>query len=153
MAKERRIIYTDATIIEQVYRIAMYDTGNNATHIVNLKDTPNITEAELQGVLYAVLYIVENNIKNAHILTDNQSVTNNKSMQTLCSKVKCTSSWIPREINTIADKIAKLEPTKKDETTNRLYFLYSLLFENKKEEEKKETNNINNSKILMQVKK
>ncbi|MEJ5169203.1 MAG: hypothetical protein WHU93_08540, partial [Arcobacteraceae bacterium] len=72
MAKERRIIYTDASSVEKAYKISIYDKGNNATHIIDLKNSPNIQEAESQAVLYAILYIVENDLKNAHILCDNK---------------------------------------------------------------------------------
>ncbi len=114
MSKKRRIIYVDATTInKENSKISLYDTGNNLTAIMELPNVSNNNKAELYGVLYAVLYAVKNDYKNCHVLCDNLHATQNKKVTELCQKYSVSLSWIPREVNVIADKVVKLEPTVK----------------------------------------
>ena len=110
---ERRILYVDATLQDNVTKISLYDRKNNLTNILELLDVTSSAEAEQYALVYAILYVVKNNYKRCHILCDNLSATQNKKILELAKKNKISISWIPREINIIADKIVKLEPTVK----------------------------------------
>ncbi|MCT7464583.1 MULTISPECIES: ribonuclease H family protein [Aliarcobacter] len=46
----------------------------------------------------------------------------------MCKKYNIKITWIPREINIVADKVAKLQPTKKDDTFYTIDFIYDLIF-------------------------
>lgn len=122
--KKRRIIYVDASTINQESKISVYDTGNNLTHVLDLIDITNNNIAEKYAVLNAILYIVKSNIKNAHILTDNLAASQDKYIAELLKDENISISWIPREINIIADKIAKLDATQKEKDWNILNFFY-----------------------------
>ena len=112
----KQIIYVDAsgTSDNTVFKISLYDKDKNATHILQLKDVKNSCEAETYAIYYAVIYIKKHNYKKCHILCDNQSAVNNEIIQNLSRDYKIGITWIPREINMVADKISKLEPTLKD---------------------------------------
>jgi len=111
--KKRRILYVDATVIDSITKISLYDTTNNLTNILELVDIKDNNIAESYAVLYAILYQIKHNYSNCHILTDNLSTTQNKKLLEFTKSRKIGLSWIPREINIIADKITKLEPTVK----------------------------------------
>ncbi len=124
---KKRIIYVDATIKDEKSKISLYDTENNLTNILELKNITDINQAELYGVLYAILYVVKNNYSSCHILGDNKGSVENKIIQKLAKENKLSISWIPREINVIADKILKLEPTVKVKEWYILNMFYKLI--------------------------
>lgn len=96
------------------------------TNILKLIDVETSNIAEKYAVLYAILYSAKNNLKNVCILCDNQSAVENKKLQELASKKSIRITWIPREINTIADKIAKLDPTVKEKEWYLLDYVYKV---------------------------
>ena len=48
----------------------------------------------------------------------------NPNILKICDKYNIKITWIPREINVVADKVAKLQPTKKDDTFYTIDFIY-----------------------------
>lgn len=116
MENIRRIIYVDAgSTNSDNYTISLYDKESNATQIMELTDIKNNTDAEKYAVYQAILYIVKKEFQCCMILSDNQSAVNDKGLQSLINELGIKISWIPREINTVADKTCKLEPTLKEE--------------------------------------
>ena len=134
MAQEkRRIIYVDAGQNEnKEFQIALFDPEINLTSIVKLLNIDNNNIAEKYAVVNAITYIKSKDIQRAVILSDNQAAVANKNILRICEKNKIKLTWIPREINVIADKVAKLQPTKKDDTFYTIDFIYDLIF-NKEE--------------------
>jgi hypothetical protein len=134
MAEARRIIYVDAGQNEdKEFQIALYDKQINLTSIIKLIDINNNNIAEKYAILNAITYIQANCIKNAIILSDCTGAVNDKHFVKLCETYKLKLSWIPREINEVADKVAKLNPTKKDDTFYTLHFIYTLIFPTKEQ--------------------
>ena len=80
------------------------------------------------GIENAITYIKTKDIKRAVILSDNQAAVEDQNILKTCEKNKIKLTWIPREINVIADKVAKLQPTKKDDTFQTIDFIYDLIF-------------------------
>lgn len=127
MLKERRIIYVDAGNKDsEVFKISLYDVESNATHIMELVEVDDNNEAEKYAVFYAIFYINRNNIDNCMILCDNNSAVVDNTIKTLAKKLKISISWIPREINKIADKTCKLDSTLKDSDFNTLKLFIDL---------------------------
>ena len=126
--KKRRIIYVDASTVNQESKVSIYDTGINLTHTLNLIDITNNNIAEKYAVINAILYIIKRDIQNAHILTDNLAASQDKKIIELIKDENITISWIPREINVVADKITKLDATQKEEDFNTLNFFVKNLF-------------------------
>ena len=129
--KIRHIIYVDASVRDGVSKIGLYDMKNHATHILQLNDIPNNNVAEEYAVLHALLYIIKNGLENCHILSDNLQATNNKNISSFCRENSVSISWIPREINKVADSICKLSPTCKEKDWNILKLFYSLVINKK----------------------
>lgn len=114
---KRRIIYVDAGENEnKEFQIALFDPEINLTSIVKLLNVDNNNVAEKYAVVNAITYVKSKNIKKAIILSDNQAAAVDKDILKICEKYKIKLSWIPREINVVADKVAKLQATKKDDT-------------------------------------
>jgi len=130
--KKRRIIYVDASTVDGESKISLYDTENNLTNILQLIDISNNNIAETYAVLYAILYVVKNDYSHCHILSDNLPSTQNKKITELAKQKGVSLSWIPREINVVADKITKLEPTVKQKEWHILNLFYEMLFINTK---------------------
>ncbi|WP_320033852.1 hypothetical protein [Halarcobacter sp.] len=128
---KRRIIYTDATKSkENQFKVGLYDPEINLTYTLLLKENVNnVNEAEKYGILYALYYINRNQLENAHILNDSLSSVNDKKLKKLATYLSIQISWIPREINLVADKIARLEPTQKEEVWYDLSLLNNLIHE------------------------
>jgi len=141
--KKRRIIYVDASTINSESKVSIYDTENNLTHTLDLINISNNNLAEKYAVLNAILYIVKNNFTNAHILSDNLAANNFTNAHILSDNLAATQdkkvvelakeegisiSWIPREINVIADKMTKLEATQKEKDWNILNCFYRNIF-------------------------
>jgi len=125
----KRILYIDATGLNNntQFKISLYDPEINLTNILELKDVGTSNVAEKYAVLYAILYSVKSNLKNVCILCDNQNAVADKKLQELASKKSFRISWIPREINKIADKIAKLDPTVKEKEWYLLDYIYKVM--------------------------
>lgn len=130
--KKRRIIYVDASTVDGESKISLYDTENNLTNILQLIDISNNNIAETYAVLYAILYVVKNDYSHCHILSDNLPATQNKKILELAKQKGVSLSWIPREINVVADKITKLEPTVKQKEWHILNLFYEILFKGDK---------------------
>lgn len=136
-AEKRRIIYVDAGQNEnKEFQIALFDPEINLTSILKLIDIDNNNLAEKYGVINAITYIKSKDIKRAIILCDNEQAVRNSIITKLCEKHKIKLSWIPREINVVADKVAKLPPTKKDDTFNTINFIYDLIFKEENQTKK-----------------
>ena len=133
MAQEKkRIIYVDAGQNEnKEFQIALYDPEINLTSIIKLIDITNNTIAERYAVLNAITYIKSKRINKTVILSDNEQVVRDNHIGKLCEKYKIKIAWIPREINIIADKVAKLQPTKKDDVFYTLEFIHDLIYPQK----------------------
>ncbi|MFA7083199.1 MAG: hypothetical protein WC141_01565 [Arcobacteraceae bacterium] len=126
---KRRMLYVDATGYKDntEFKISLYDPEINLTNILALKDISTSNEAEKYAILYGILYSVKSNLKSVHILCDNQNATESKELRELAAYASIRILWIPRELNTIADKIAKLEPTVKEKEWYLLHFIYKNL--------------------------
>ncbi|MEA3228671.1 MAG: hypothetical protein U9P38_06350 [Campylobacterota bacterium] len=145
MSEKRRIIYVDASgnDIQTEFKISLYDPEKSLTHILKLENCTNSSEAERYAIFNAIFYIKKHNYKNSHILCDNLSAVNDKYIQKASKEQSVNLSWIPREINVIADKISKLEPTLKEKDWNVLKLFVDLyrrddLFELLNQETQKE---------------
>ena len=130
--KKRRIIYVDASTTKKKSKISLYDTKNKRKKVLELKSVSNNNTAEKYAVLYAISYIKQNGYKNCHILSDNTSAVDNKKLLKLAYKNKITISWVPREANTIADKLSRSKVNQKTKEVNGLRFLYQLVFKKDK---------------------
>ncbi len=151
--KKRRLIYVDASGKDDntQFTISMYDPDRNATHILALKDISDNNIAEGLAVFYAIFYIKKHNYSNCHILCDNQSAVHEKYIVWLCKKYKIGISWIPREANIVADKVAKLEPTLKEKDWHTLKLFVDLVMEKDSSEiVQEETKEIENLKIKIE---
>jgi len=126
--KTRRIIYVDASGQENntKFKISIFDPDRKLTHTLKLAECANNSEAERYAIFYALFYIKKYNYKNTHILCDNISAVNDKYIQKTSKELEITISWIPREINLVADKISKSEPTLKERDWNILKLFVDL---------------------------
>ncbi len=111
MESKREIIYVDAGKVDENFRISMYHVEKHRTLIMDLVDIKDNNEAEIYAIYYAIFYINKYEYKNSIILSDNKTATQNNILNALARYLKVQISWIPREINQIADKNSKLEPT------------------------------------------
>ena len=112
MESKREIIYVDAgSTNSDNFRICLYHMNNDDIHIMELEDIENNSEAEKYAIYYALLYIKKNNYNNCMILSDNQSAIKDNTLLALSKDLHIQLSWIPREINKIADENCKLPPT------------------------------------------
>jgi ribonuclease HI len=119
---KRRVIYVDITGEENntQFKLGLYDPEVNRVEILQLKEMSHNTEAEKYAIFYAMLYIKKHDLSNTIVLCDNKSAVNDKMVQSLAQFLKINISWIPREINTVADKVCKLETNLKDIDWNLL---------------------------------
>lgn len=129
MAKPpRRIIYVDASVKDDKSKISLYDTVNNLTHVMELGDNvQNSSLAERYAVTYAIMYAHREGILNGHILCDNQGATVNEAIRNTADKYRVGLSWVPREVNIVADRLTKLEPTVKDSEQRLLNMFFELV--------------------------
>jgi len=127
--KKKRILYVDATVTNDITKISLYDISNNLTNILELLNIKDNNIAEQYGVLYAILYAIKHNYLNCHILSDNLHAIQNKKILQYAKDNKVSLSWIPREINIVADKITKLDPTVKVKEWYILNAFYRLILE------------------------
>ena len=130
MNKEKgRVIYVDAGHNDnKEFQIALFDPEINLTSIIKLNGINNNNIAEKYAVVNAITYIKSKELTKTVILSDNEAAVRDPNILKLCEKYKIKITWIPREINIVADKVAKLQPTKKDDTFYTIDFIYDLIF-------------------------
>ena len=146
---KRRVIYVDAGQNEnKEFQIALYDPEINLTSIIKLINIDNNNIAEQYAVVNAITYIKSKELQKTVILCDNEGVAKNPNILKICDKYNIKITWIPREINVVADKVAKLQPTKKDDTFYTIDFIYDLIFPDiENVNEQKNTKNAPESKL------
>ena len=130
---DRKLIYVDASRVQDsngtVYKIGLYDKSNNVSLGLRLKEeeVSNVAGAEKIAILYAFLYIIQKDIQNAHILSDNQPAVSDSKFQLLLKHYSISVSWIPREANMVADRLTKLDIAYKQEDVNLIHMLNDLI--------------------------
>ena len=147
--EKRRVIYVDAGHNDnKEFQIALFDPEINLTSIIKLNGINNNNIAEKYAVVNAITYIKSKELTKTVILSDNEAAVRDPNILKLCEKYKIKITWIPREINIVADKIAKLQPTKKDDTFYTIDFIYDLIFPDiENVNEQKNTKNAPESKL------
>ncbi len=131
---DRRIIYVDASFNNETSeaKISLYDKEISKLDTLLISNASNSGEAERYAILYACLYVKKKNItdRKIHILNDNYNATKNEKILNICKYVGANLSWIPREINEIADKGSKLDVNIKEEESSTLEFFYDIMIKN-----------------------
>jgi hypothetical protein len=147
--EKRRVIYVDAGHNDnKEFQIALFDPEINLTSIIKLNGINNNNIAEKYAVVNAITYIKSKELTKTVILSDNEAAVRDPNILKLCEKYKIKITWIPREINIVADKVAKLQPTKKDDTFYTIDFIYDLIFPDiENVNEQKNTKNAPESKL------
>lgn len=129
----RRIIYVDASFCKETgeSRICLYDVDENRTDTLITEMPTSSSFSERYAVVYACLYAKKLNLldKKLHILNDNYSATVHTKIKELCSILNISISWIPREINQIADKGAQDDCNVSIEDVNICDLFYELMIE------------------------
>ena len=143
----RKIIYVDASFNHQTKesKICLYDVDENKIDtLITVKPTSS-SFAERYAIVYGCLYAKKLNItdKKIHILNDNYSATIHTKIKELCSILNISISWIPREINTIADKGTQDSCNVQVENVHICDLFYELMIE--KDMANKDCINTNNS--------
>jgi len=147
MEDKRRIIYVDAgNENSDNFKISLYDMTSNATHIMELLEIKDNNEAERYAIYYAIFYIYKNNFSNCMILSDNKGATQDKVIALLLNDLDIQISWIPREINKIADKTCKREATLKEND----FAILTLFIKLSKKAYKKDETPIQDDKLKIQ---
>jgi len=127
----RRILYVDASFnnITEESKISLYDKDIGKLDTLILSKPTNSSEAEKYGIVYACLYsqINDMNGQKVHILNDNSGAVQNNKILDICKNFNLTLSWIPREINEIADKGTKLANNIKEHDIKVLELFYDLM--------------------------
>jgi len=117
-------IYVDAGCKNNLYlhewTIGLYHRNINLQRNLKLKDIPGNTQTEIYGILAAIDYINNHNIKNPHIYCDNKPAVQNKHIQKIIAKKKIKISWIPRTSNRIADALTHRKSKSKKGRKSRL---------------------------------
>ena len=130
----RRIIYVDASFSTETKesKICLYDVDENQIDTLITKMPTSSSFAERYAIVYACLYVKKLNIldKKVHILNDNYSATVHTKIKELCSILNISISWIPREINQIADKGTQDSCNVDIEDANICDLFYELMIEN-----------------------
>lgn len=138
MNSSRRIIYVDASFNPETNqsKISLYDKEINKLDTLVLTKADSSLEAEKCAILNALLYVKRKNIidRKIHILNDNFNATQNEKIVTILKSYNIGLSWIPREINEIADKGTKLEVNIGEENSYLLEFFYDILMKDNKYE-------------------
>ena len=133
----RRIIYVDATFNKDTNesKISLFDPEINQKNILVLNKPSSISKAEQCAILYGCLYVKKMGIENrkVYILNDNQAAVNNTKIINVCKKLNIGISWIPREINEIADEGTKSDTNMGNEESNILSLFYELVIESESE--------------------
>ncbi len=147
--EKRRVIYVDAGHNDnKEFQIALFDPEINLTSIIKLNGINNNNIAEKYAVVNAITYIKSKELTKTVILSDNEAAVRDPNILKLCEKYKIKITWIPREINTVADKVAMLKQKKKDDTFYTIDFIYDLIFPDiENVNEQKNTKNAPESKL------
>lgn len=145
----RRILYVDASFCKktQESKICLYDVDENKIDILKTKLPTSSSFSERYAIVYGCLYAKKLNIldKKVHILCDNYGATVHTKIKELCSILNISISWIPREINTIADKGTQESCNIQNEDVHICDLFYELMIEKnmiKKDDSKTEEKNI-----------
>jgi len=132
----RRIIYVDASFNNEMKesKICLYDVDENKIDTLITKIPTSSSFAERYAIVYACLYAKKLNLldKKVHILNDNYSATTHTKIKELCSLLNISISWIPREINRIADNGTRNNCNISIEDTNICDLFYELMIVNEK---------------------
>ncbi|SFV52236.1 hypothetical protein MNB_SV-6-1195 [hydrothermal vent metagenome] len=127
---QRRIIYVDASYNSETKesKISLYDKEISKLDTLILTYPNNSSEAEKSAILYACLYSKKKAIEDRkiHILNDNFNATVDEKILDICKYFGVNVSWIPREINAIADKGTKLDVNIGEQESNLLEVFYDL---------------------------
>jgi hypothetical protein len=85
--KKKNIIYVDASSLEGVYKLGMYDKTNNIKHTLVLGNAvKKISDAEKCAVLYGLMYIQKCDNGHSHILmNDCEAATKDKKLTDLAT--------------------------------------------------------------------
>ncbi|MEA2028271.1 MAG: hypothetical protein U9N49_04790 [Campylobacterota bacterium] len=130
----RKILYVDASFDNETKeaKISLYDKEDNRLDTLLIKKASNNNEAEKYAILYACIYTKKKNIfsRKVHILNDNYNATQDEQILRICQYFQVGISWIPREINAIADKGTKLDINIKEKESNMLELFYDILINN-----------------------
>ena len=127
MESKREIIYVDAgSINSDNFRICLYHMNNNDIHIMELENIESNNDAEKYAIYHAILYIKKNNYNRCIVLSDNKGAIQDKTLLALSKDLHIQLSWIPREINTIADANCKALPTLDSSERNMLTLFVEL---------------------------
>lgn len=120
----RKIIYVDASFINDETTISLYEKETNAGLVIKVKNEEfnlaNNTESEALAVFNAILYVKKKDYKKSIILCDNENVA--KKYANFEKGIRVI--WIPREINVVADKLSKLDNNTKQEQINLLKYMF-----------------------------
>ena len=111
MDLKREIIYIDAGKNGNNFKISIYHLNSNKSHILELQDIKDSNQAEKYAAYYAILYIKRYEYKNCIILSDSKATLQDKILLSILKDLHIQISWIPREINQIADKNCKQAST------------------------------------------
>ena len=152
---KRRIIYVDAYFDRETgkSKISLYDPEENQKNILTVSAPTSTTRAEQCAILYGCMYLQKiGNERRAYILNDNQGAITNTKIVEVCKKLNLGVSWIPREINTIADEGIRLEDNIDPSEANILIMFYNLIFEDGHVKKESSSNNqkIENEKSILQ---
>jgi len=130
----RRIIFVDASFNNETNesKICLYDVDENKIDTLITKMPTSSSFAERYAVVYACLYAKKLSLldKKVHILNDNYTATTHKKIKDLCSILNISISWIPREINQIADNGTQNNCNVSIEDSNICDLFYELMIEN-----------------------
>lgn len=130
----RRIIYVDASFSSETKesKICLYDVDENKIDTLISKMPTSSSFAERYAIVYACLYAKKLDLldKKVHILNDNFSATTHTKIKELCSILNISISWIPREINQIADNGTQNNCNVDIEDSNICDLFYELMIEN-----------------------
>ena len=131
--EKRRIIYVDAYFNRETNKskISLYDPEEAQKNILTLQGPTSTSKAEQCAILYGCLYLKKIGLddRRAYILNDNQAAVKNTKILELCKKLNVGVSWIPREINTIADDGIRLDDNVDVSEANILLMFYKLIID------------------------
>jgi len=130
----RRILYVDASFQKESgeSKICLYDLDEDKINIFRTMLPSSSSFAERYAIVYGCLYakkLKSLDDKKIHILCDNYGATIHTKIKELCSFLNISLSWIPREINTIADRGTSEDCNISDEDVIIYDLFYELIIE------------------------
>jgi len=130
----KRILYVDASFNNEskLSKVSLYDKEIDKLETLVLTKPQSSGEAERYAILYVCLYSQLNGIadKKIHILNDNYGAVNHKKIIEIIKYYKMGLSWIPREINCIADSGTRSEINVPNESSIILEMFYDIVMNN-----------------------